>query len=206
MTVNYEYDPEAAGKADDVASRIDTSAAYVGQFKLAHSITSSKGTEGIHFEFTSPGGGSASFDVYTRKEDGTPTFGNNQIQAMMTILGLRGLKSQPGKFEAWDTDAGARVETEGEIFPELAGKDIGLVLQKEKYTKNNGQEGYRMNLYGIFDPKTKLTASEIKEKKVQPEKLEKMLRSLKDKDSRKQAPAEPSQPAVGAVEGAAGSF
>lgn len=202
MTVNYDYDPDAAGKADDVASRIDTSGAYKGQFKLVHAMTSSKGTEGLHFEFQSPGGGSASFDVYTRKEDGTPTFGNNQVQAMMTILGLRGLKSQPGKFEAWDNDEGKRVETDGEVFPELCGKEIGLVLQKEKYTKNNGQEGFRMNLYGIFDAGSMLTASEIKEKKVKGEKLEKMLRSLKDKDSRKPVAAETPQPSVGGVEGA----
>ena len=207
MTVNYDYDPDAAGKADDVASRIDTSAAYVGKFKVAHAIKSAKtGTEGIHFEFVSPGGGSAGFDVYTRKEDGTPTFGNNQIQAMMGILGLRGLTSRVGKLEAWDNDEGKRVETEGETFPDLCGKDIGLVLQKEKYTKNDGKESFRMNLYGIFHPESKFTASELKEKKAAPEKLEKMLRSLKDKDSRKPSATEPAQPAMGAVTGAEGSY
>lgn len=195
----FSYDPEAAGKADDVASRIDTSAAYVGQFKVVHEVTSSKGTTGLHFEFTSPGGGSASFDCWTHKDDGTPTFGNNQVQAMMAVLGLKGLKSVLGKFEAWDNDEGKRVETEGEVYPELCGKDIGLVLQKEKYTKNNGGEGFRMNLYGIFHPVTKFTASELKEKKAKPEKLEKMLRSLKDKDSRKAGVAEPAQPDVGGV-------
>lgn len=202
MTVNYDYDPDAAGKADDVASRIDTSNAYIGQFKLAHAITASKGTEGIHFEFNSPGGGSASFDVYTRREDGTPVFGNNQIQAMQSILGLRGLRSVPGKFEAWDSDAQKRVEVEGEVFPDLCGKDIGLVLQKERYTKtSNGQDAFRMNLYGVFHPVSRFTASELKEKKAQPEKLEKMLRNLKDKDSRKAPVTEPAQPAVGGVEG-----
>lgn len=205
MTVNYDYDPDAASKADDVASRIDTSAAYVGQFKVVHAIKSERtGTEGIHFEFTSPGGGSASFDVYTRKGDGTPTFGNNQIQAMMAILGLRGLTSRVGKFEAWDFDEGKRVEVEGEVFPDLVGKDIGLVLQKEKYTKNDGKEAFRMNLYGVFHPVSRLTSSELKEKKAVPEKLEKMLRSLKDKDSRKAVAPETPQPQVGGVE--AGTF
>ncbi len=202
MSVNYDYDPDAASKADDVAGRIDTSAAYIGQFKVAHAMKSRTGTEGIHFEFASPGGGAASFDVYTRKEDGTPTFGNNQLQAIMAILGLRGLKSVEGKFEAWDNDAGKRVETSGETFPDLCGKDIGLVLQKEKYTKNNGQEGYRMNLYGVFHSVSRLTSSEIKERKTAPEKLEKMLRSLKDKDSRKAVVPETPQPQVGGVEGA----
>lgn len=202
MTTNYEYDPDAASKADDVASRIDTSAAYIGQFKSVHAFKSSKGTEGMHFEFTSPGGGSAGFDLYTRKEDGTVVFGMNQLQAMMAILGLRGLRAQQGMFEAYDFDEGKRVEKTGEIFPDLCGKTIGLVLQKEKYTKNNGQEGYRMNLFGIFHPDSRLTASEIKERKAQPEKLEKMLRGLKDKDTRRAVTAEPAQPSVGAPDGA----
>lgn len=197
MTTNYEYDPDAASKADDVASRIDTSAAYIGQLKIAHAFKASTGTEGIHFEFVSPGSGSAGFDIYTRKNDGTPVFGMNQLQAMMMILGLRGLRAESGKFEAYDADVGKRTERDGEIFPELCGKDIGLVLQKEKYTKNDEKEGYRMNLFGIFHPIARLTASELKDRKTQPEKLEKMLRSLKDKDSRRVVTAEPAQPAVG---------
>lgn len=206
MTVEYTYDPEAAGKADDVASRIDVSAAYIGRFKSVHAIKSERtGTEGLHFEFNSPGGGSTSFDVYTRKEDGSPTFGNNQVQAMMAILGLRGLKAMIGKFEGWED--GKRVEMEGEVFPDLCEKDIGLVLQKERYTKQDGKESYRMGLFGIFHPVSRFTASELKERKATPEKLEKMLRSLKDKDSRKTVTPEPSQPGVGAVAtGEAGTY
>jgi single-strand DNA-binding protein len=201
MSTNYEFDPESGAKADDVASRIDTSAAYIGQFKLAHAMKSSKGTEGIHFEFTSPGGGSASFDIWTKKEDGTTVWGMNQLNAMMSILGLRGLRAVEGEFEAYDADSGKRVPTKGEVFPELCNKDIGLVLQKELYTKNDGKEGYRMNLFGIFHPVSRLTASELKDRKSAPEKIEKMLRGLKTKDSRRAVAAEPAQPAVGAGEG-----
>lgn len=198
MTTNYAYDPEAAGKADDVASRIDTNGAYIGTFKVVHTIKSERtGTEGIHFEFNSPGGGSAMFDVYTRKEDGTATFGMNQINAMMSILGLRGLTTTEGEFEGFVD--GKRETVRGEIFPDLMNKQIGLVLQKEMYTKQDSKEGFRMNLYGIFHPESRLTASELKDKKTQPEKLEKMLRSIKTKDSRKPASNEPAQPAAAGV-------
>lgn len=201
MTTSYEYDPEGAGKADDVASRIDTNGAFIGRFKDVHAIKSERtGTEGIHFEFTSPGGGSANFDVYTRKADGTATFGMNQINAMMSILGLRGLTTKTGKFDAFVD--GKRQEVEGETFPDLMDKDIGLVLQKELYTGTTGKEGFRMNLYGIFHPVSRLTASEIKDKKTTPEKLEKMLRSVKTKDTRTAVTAEPAQPsAAGVTEG-----
>ena len=204
MSTNYDFDPDAAGKADDVASRIDTSAAYIGRFKNVFAVESSKGTHGVTVEFQSPGGGSADFTLWTEKEDGTKVFGWNQLQAMMQILGLRGLRAVPGKFEAYDADAGKRIEQDGEVFPDLLDRDIGLVLQKELYTKNNGQEGYRMNLFGVFHATSRLTASEIKERKVQPEKLEKMLRGLKNKDSRRAVSSEPAQPSVGA--GVEGSF
>ena len=201
MTTSYEYDESAASKADDVASRIDQSAAYIGRVKVAYAIKAKSNTEGIHFEFESPGGGSANFDLYTRKEDGTVVFGMNLVQAMMTVLGLKGLTTTKAKYEQYDFDQGKRVEVEGEIFRDLMDKDIGLVLQKEKYTKQDGKESFRMNLYGVFHSMTRLTASEIKDRKQQPEKLEKILRSLKDKDSRVAATTEPAQPSVGVPSG-----
>lgn len=197
----YEFDESAASKADDVASRIDQSAAYIGRFTDAHAIKAKSGTAGIHFEFKSPGGGLAGFDIYTRKEDGTATFGMNQLSAIMSILGLKGLTARPGKFEAWNNDTGKREETDGEVFVDLLDKDVGLVLQKEKYTGQDSKERSRMNLFGVFHPVSRLTASEIKERKQTPEKLEKMLRSLKDKDSRTAVAAEPAQPGAGAPSG-----
>jgi hypothetical protein len=197
MSINYDYDENAASHSDDVANRIDKCGAYIGSFKRVNAFTSSKGTEGIHFEFDVPGGGLTSFDCYTRKEEnGQPKtlFGLNQVQAMMAILKVRGLQSKPGKIEEWVD--GKKVEGEGEVFPDLENKRIGLVLQQELYTKNNGQDGYRMNLFGVFDPESRLTASEIKDRKVQPEKLERMLRGLKVKDSRKAKENEPVQPSI----------
>jgi hypothetical protein len=196
MTTQYEFDESAASKADDVAGRVDQSGTYIGTFKMARPMKSSKGTEGVAFEFVSPGGGSADFTLWTRKEDGSAVFGMNQLQAIMAVLNVRGLKASKGKFTAFDADSGTRLEQEGEVFSELIGKSIGVVLQKELYTKNNGAEGFRMNLYGIFHAESKLTASEIKERKTTPEKLEKMLRSLKTKDSRRAVAPEPVQPAL----------
>lgn len=196
---SYDYDPDAAGHADDVANRIDESAAYVGQFKRAEAVVSQqKGTEGMLLEFELPNGGSTEFTLWTRKADGTPIFGMNQLQAILTIFNLKGLSSVPGTVQEYDADLGKRVEVDGEVFPDLLKKPIGVILQKEKYTSNSGRDSYRMNLFGIFHPESRLTASEIKERKVKPEKFEKMLRGLKDKDSRKKKEAEPSQPAMGA--------
>ena len=200
--MDYSYDEEAAGHADDFANRIDENAAYIGQFKRVQEIVSANtGTKGIQFEFEAPGGGKAQFSLYTEKEDGTRIFGFNLVQAMMTVLGLRGLKGQPGKVMQYDADEGKSVEVDGIRYPDLEEKNIGVVLQKELYTKNDGKDGWRMNLATVFHPTSKLTASEIKEKKAKSEKLERILRGLKTKDSRKKVAAEPGQPSVGAPAG-----
>lgn len=199
-TVSYDFNADDAAKADNVASRIDQSGAYIGRFKSVNTMKSAnKGTQGVHFEFDSPGGGSASFDLWTKKEDGTSVFGVNQLQAMQAVLGLKGLNSVTGRYEAFVD--GKRQEVMGQVFPTLQDRDIGLVLQKELYTKGDGKEGFRMNLFGVFHPVSRLTASEIKEGKTTPEKVEKMVRGLKTKDSRVAQVAEPSQPAVGADAG-----
>lgn len=200
--MNYDYDEDAAGHADDFANRIDESGAYVGKFKRAESIVSANtGTKGIKFEFEAPGGGNTQFSIYTEKEDGTRIFGFNIVQAMMTILGLRSLRAVEGKVMVFDADEGKSIEEDGEVYPDLIGKDIGVVLQKELYTKQDGKDGTRMGLSLVFHPTSKLTASEMKDRKAKGEKLERVLRSLKTKDSRTKKAAEPGQPAVGAPAG-----
>jgi hypothetical protein len=197
-TVEYGYDEKEAGHADDIANRIDQNAAYIGSFKRASAVTSSqKGTKGINFTFESPGGGDASFTLWTKRSDGTSIFGMNLVQAMMLIVGVKGLRSEPGKVMEYDADVGRSVEVDGERFPSLEGKRIGAIFQKELYTKNDNSEGWRMNLYGVFAADSRLTASEIKEGKTVPVKLERMLRGLKTKDSRKAKTNEPAQAALG---------
>lgn len=201
-STSYSYDEEAAGRADNVANRIDTSDAYIGRFKSVNAMKSERtGTKGVHFEFEAPGGAVTNFDLWTEKDDADKTklFGYSQLMAIMAIMGLKGLKSVKGKYDGFVD--GKRAEVEGEVFPELTNKDIGLVLQKELFTKQDGKESYRMNLFGIFHPTSRLTSTEIKEGKRTPEKLEKMLRGLKTKDSRTAVAAEPSQPNVGAPSG-----
>ena len=199
---SYDYDEKAASHADDIANRIDTGGPYIGVFKRAEATVSAlKGTEGIVLEFEVPGGGSVENTLWTRKSDGSSIFGDNMVQAIRLILGVKGsMNSVPGKVMVWEE--GKKVEADGEVFPQLCGKRIGVVFQKELYTNNSGKESWRMNLYGVFDADSKLTASEIKEGVKEPKKLERLVRSAqKVKDSRVAAAAEPAQPAVGAAAG-----
>jgi hypothetical protein len=132
-------------------------------------------------------------------------FGKAQVDAIMFLLGLKSLKSVPGKVQRWvDNDKGERekMEVDGRVFPDLCNRSIGIVLQKELYSKKaSSGDGQRMSLYGLFQPETKLMMSEIKERKSKPEKLDRLLKGLKTKDTRKAPEAEPSQPAIGAGAG-----
>lgn len=202
MSVNYAYDETAAIKADDAASRIAESGPYVGTFKKVWATKSANtGTEGIAFAFDSPGNGTVEFTLWTRKEDGTMIFGWNQVSAIMFLLGVKKLESEVGKVEVYDEGEGKRVEQDGDVFPSLCDKPIGIVLQKELYTKTGGGDGSRLGLYGVYDATTKLMVSELKEKKTQPVKLDRLLKGLKTRDSRKAQAPEPSHPSIGAPEG-----
>lgn len=199
--VSYEYDSDAAGHADDFANRINENGPYIGRFTRAEDVTSAeKGTKGVYLEFSVEGGGKTNFTLYTKKGTGEIiNVGWNKLNALMTIFNLKGLKAVPGKVQKFVDDE--RVEEDGLVFPDLLEKDVGLILQKELYTGQDGTNRERMGLLMAFDPKTKLSASEIKERKVKPEKYEKAVKGLKTIDKRVQKAAEPAQPAVGAPAG-----
>lgn len=196
---DYAYNEANAVRADDAASRLNDNGAYPGHFTKAEATVSERtGTRGVVLGFDSPGNGSTEFTLWTRKEDGTEVFGKAQLDAIMFLLGLKTLKATTTLVERWVDEGGKREkqEVEGKEFTELLKKPIGVVLQKELYSTNSGGTGERMGLVGLFQPETKLMMSEIKERKTTPVKLERLLRGLKTKDSRKAQAAEPLQPSI----------
>ena len=86
------------------------------------------------------------------------------------------------------------------IFPELTDKRVGLLLQREEYIKSDGSTGAKVNIFGVFDPDTELTASEILAKKTQPEVLARMMAALKDKPLAGAKPQTATQPAGGSAD------
>lgn len=203
---DYTYDEESAVKADEAASRLDTGA-YVGTFISAvRVISDKKGSEGIELTFAAAGGGTARSTLWTRDADGNKLGGPgpNYLNAILFLFGLRGLKGAPGKVEVYDKDAKERVEQDGIVYPELCNKPIGVVFRKELYTDDNGIDRDRLSLEAVFQTETRLMVSEIKDRKSKAEKLDKYLKSLKPKDTRKKRADEPAQPAMGGV--AAGDY
>ena len=178
--MRIDLDMNSARKADNGGSqRIDSTGAYVGTFTKARKVTAKSGTVGIEFEFVDASEASADYlTIYTHKADGTPIYGLNHINALMACLRLRSIESGTVKVELWDSVAKQRVPTQVEGFPDLMNKPIGVVFQMEEYITNSGETRQRPVMVGFFDPHSKLMASEILDKKVKPEALEKFLGRL----------------------------
>lgn len=179
----YALDTTAAKKADQTGSRINELGKYVGQFKQAEDITASTGTKGISLRFEA-NGQTADLSIYTQRANGEQIMGYQALMAIMTCLQLRNIAPKAGMVKHWDNDARQEVEKQAQVFPELCGKDIGLLLETEDYIKKDGGVGTRMVIAGIFQAKTELTASEILDRKTTPEHLAKMVARLRHRPAK----------------------
>lgn len=173
----YDLDPKAARKADQTGNRINEIGKYVGTFTQAEDITASTGTKGVALRFES-NGQSAALSLYTQKANGDKIMGFDALMAIMTCLKLRNITPQGGTVKFWDRDADAEASRAGRVFLELCNRPIGLLLETEGYFKQDGSEGSRMVIAGIFQAGTELTAGEILDQKTTPEALAKMVARL----------------------------
>ena len=198
----------AAKAADNIASSITESGKYIGVITRAEALTSTQGTLGLGLSFKTDSGQTADYlDIYTQRADGSELMGAKAVNAILACTNLRGAKKAPIKCDKWDSTARQRVQVTVPGYPELMGKRIGLLLQQELSTRDdNGKEQTRMVIFGVFSADTELTATEILERKVNPERLPKMLSALMARpvrDNRKKAGAHAapsagrSQPATG---------
>lgn len=180
MSRNYNLDTTAAKAADQMNSRIDASGKYIGIIQLAHAVTSKKGTDGVEISFKSDDGQSADFlQLWTHNASGESLPSFKTLNAVMTCAQARTLTPTKTTAEKWMDGQKAPVQVDA--FPELTGKRMGFLLQREEYLNGNGEPRSRMQIVAPFCPETSRTASEILAKAQKAETLEKMLATLKDK-------------------------
>lgn len=162
MARDFTLDTQAAKESNAGSKRIKESGKYVGKFKAAWYETNSNGTESVHFLFESSDGLEAGpLALYTHNGKGEQLPSYKTFNAILTCLKLRAVKAQNGTVELYDFDTRNMVKKTKEIYPELAGKPIGLVLQREQYAKNNGDIGERMVIVAPFDSTNGKVAVEI---------------------------------------------
>ena len=184
----YTLDVQAARHADTAGATIKEIGKYVGEFIQAKDVVTKKGGRGIEFIFKSQGGQKANLAIYTTGANGDRYQGYDALMAIMTCLQLRGIKPAPGKVTRYDFEAKKEVVEDGTVFPDLH-KPIGVLLETEDYEKKDGSIGTRMVLKNVFQPSTELTASEILDKKTQPELLAKMVEGLRHRPLKGARPA-----------------
>lgn len=188
----YQLDTQSAREADSIGSYLTETGKYIGQFTRAEKLVSrNKGTHGIGFTFECAGK-STRFDIWTMDASNKRLGGFKTINAIMACMSLRGIAPAPGKVERYNLDTQQRETVQAEVFPELVGKPIGLVLQKTEYEKMRdgqytGETGWRLEMLAPFRAADEFTASEILDRKTKPEKLAAILATLADRPLKKRA-------------------
>ena len=202
--MDLTLDTKAAKAADNIASSISETGKYVGAITRAEALKSTQGTTGLGLSFKSDNGQTADYlDIYTHKADGTELMGAKTVNAILACLKLRGAKQGQITCEKWDKNAGSRERVTVGGYPDLMGKRLGLLLQQELSTRqDNGKEVTRMTIFGVFSADTELTASEVLDGKVNPERLPRMLQALMAKPVRDNR-AKSGRPAAGGQAGGA---
>lgn len=176
--MDYALDPTAARKADSIGTSIREMGKYNGKFLQAEDITASTGTKGVALTFEA-NGQKTRFSLYTKRANGETIMGYEALMAIMTCMGLRGIKPSQGTVKFWDNDAKAEQTKAATVFPDLCGKPIGILLETEDYVNRNGEVRTRMVFAGAFQADTELTATEILDRKTKPEQLPKMVAYLR---------------------------
>ena len=104
-------------------------------------------------------------------------------------MSLRGIKPAPGQVERYNYDTQQREKVQADVFPDLVGKPIGLVLQKRN-TKDAKRSTYWRNrmatwLVAPFRAADEFTSSEILDRKTKQKKLASIVAMLKDRPLKK---------------------
>ena len=162
---------QQAAMASRESFGITESGAYVGKLsaKFVHGSNGSQ-SAGIEFSLEGDQGKLNYLTAWYQKKDGTCNdSGYNLVNAMMGLLKIQQLTSkQVG--EDW-------------ICPEFEGKQIGLVVQKEIYTKNDQSEGYKFEIVMPFSAQSRKTLKEAIAN-APAVAVDKMIPLLKTKDNR----------------------
>ena len=188
----YQLDANAARKADTNGATIKELGKYVGEFIQAKDIDTKKGGKGIEFIFKSAAGQKAKLSIYTTGANGEKYQGFEALMAIMTCMQVKSIRPQKGVVTRYDRDTKTEVKEKGQVFVDLC-KPIGILLETEDYVKQDGSGiGTQMVLKNVFNASNELTASEILDRKTQPEQLAKMVLSLRHRPV-KGAPAQHSQ-------------
>lgn len=177
--MTLRLDSKAARAADVINSGIKETGKYIGVITRAEKLVAGTGTEGLGLSFRADNGQTADYlDLYHTKANGETLSAFKTVNALMCCAKVMEAEEGRIKCEKWIKTKGAREIVEVPGYPALMGKRIGLLLQKSLETDDKGKDSERMQIFGVFNAETELTASEMYDKKTKPERLGAMLEAL----------------------------
>lgn len=171
-----------ARQADRVNSAIRESGKYVGIITRAEKLLSKQNTQGLGISFKTDDGATANYlDLYTVNGKGETLPSNQTVNAILCCTKTKEATDGKIEVEKWDKEAKTTFKSKVDGYPALLNKRIGLLLQREISDNPNNPDkpNDRVVIVGVFEADTEFTASEILDKATQPEKLAKMVQSLK---------------------------
>lgn len=177
---NYTRNDTNAAKIGGTG-RVNATGGYDGTITRAEPMLAESGAVGIEFDFKTNEGATASFlSVWTQNGSGKELSGRRIVDALMLLLRIKSMDTSLAIVEKWDKNARAVTKQKVEVFADLMGKNIGLVLQKEHSTYQ-GEAKEKMIIYGCYDVQSRKTPKEILERAPKAVALDTILASLKDK-------------------------
>jgi hypothetical protein len=179
---NYALDANLAKQGSGgTGGRIQETGKYLGLIKWARELVYDTSTA-IEICFVSQNDQEAKIKIFVTSNDPTKgaSYGLKQLNALMTCLKLRAINGVNGTVNTWDFDKGAMTDQQATVFPELAGKPIGFILQKEHHVYNNELK-YDMVIAAPFSIETEQTAKEILDGKNEKLVIEKLESSIEDR-------------------------
>lgn len=183
----YALDTTAAREAENQSNYLDKTGKYKGKFIRAEKlISTNKGTHGVGFTFETEAKQTTRFDIWTMDKDNKPLMGFKSLSAIMACMKVRNITPVAGKVDRYNYDTKKTEVVDADVFKELIGKPIGLLMRNTEYAKmKDGREtgftGWRLELFVPFDAETEMTASEILDRKTKAERLASIVATLADR-------------------------
>lgn len=174
-----KLDIKQANAADNLSSPISEAGKYIGTITRAEVLVAPKGTLGLGLSFKADNGQSADYlDLYHTNQYNEPLSSLKTVNAIMACLKLKEVSDGDIQVEKWNKAKGQRERVTVNGYPQMMGRKIGFLLRKVLETNDKGQDRERIEIFGVFNAETELTASEILSSAQKPEKLTKMVDAL----------------------------
>lgn len=183
MSLAFKLDSTTTSLAREgsgrTGGRITETGGYVGEIEHVREIGKPGGAKGVEVAFTADDGQTARINLYVENAQGEALAGLKKLYALMTCAKVKELKPMPGRVKVWDFDSSSMVEVDATIFPAIAKKRIGLILQKQ-HEVYEGKPKWKMELFASFTADTNQTAVEVLDNRGEAVQVEKMLSTVKD--------------------------